>query len=87
MTPRYVSVSEIQDFLSCPLTESEAMVEFHEAWRLCGLRSTTWEQFQLIIRGLCFVLTRCPESAVPAIEAALLNAERRAAWVARLGVK
>ena len=63
------------------LSREQTHLEVREAFRIAGLRTTTWEDFQNMIRGLALVLTKCPEDCRSLVESAIVNAERRAFYV------
>jgi len=63
------------------LTAKEVRSEVREAWRLAGLKTTTAEHLDRMVSALALVLLRSPAETAPLVEAAIINAERRATYL------
>jgi hypothetical protein len=63
------------------LSVEQTRVEVLEAWRISGLRTTKFEGFMRLIQSLMYVRFRCPDECQAWVDAAILNAERRALYL------
>lgn len=67
------------------MTKEQVYTEINEAHRIWGSRKTaTPENIMGIIRGMSFVLAKCPDDCVVMVHATISEAERRLVY-AELG--